>query len=362
MIRIVSSLEIDCEQILDRAISDFYDTDHSVDKYLMSFSYKPTSNNLRVIPFVRRMEVLRNEQPELAELYHVPAPLEVIRYAITKKNITRSMRGTMKNIKKTDLAEYEQVIKHFGYQVDKDYYLMSLASTYAQFITYKEFDFLDKNIEVKKIKEIIQAKYVKPKLKKIISCQPENIRITELDAKLKVLYKNNKQIFADYVQTVYPTVARILLNLYRSTKSTGYDYILDIAKIESTKPPQTKLSPGQIAERMKYNKSEIRVANYNKFKLQPRKQPLFLNSDELEELQYRTLAQYKPHICYIEGKLEKALFDYMSTLPEVINYNDIETVITENDIKIMEEFEKNVKKFIIYHQYYFASLSKDIIS
>lgn len=361
MINIVSDLNVDCEQILDKAITKFYETRCDVKDYLMSFTYKPNTNNVKVIPFINRMKILADENPNLADLYHIPAPLEVIRYAIVKHNVTKTMRGTKKNTKKTDLAEYEQTIRHFGYEVDFDYYLMSLASTYAQFITYKQFDFLEPDMTVKRIKELIEKKHVIGKFRAIVSANPDNIKINTMNAKLAGLYKIGNKQFLGYVQSTYPTIYRILVNMYRSDKSTGYDYIISLAKEESTKPIQTKISPEFICQHMMPTSTELLSARINNYKIDIPSRVYFLNSEEIEHLRDDVLYSYKARICHIERKLEKAIFEYISTEPQNINYFDIGNILSEDDIEIVQQFEENIRKLIIYQQYYTMCIQSKII-
>lgn len=167
-------------------------------------------------------------------------------------------------------------------------------------------------------------------------------------------------MFYNYVNTTYPTISRILINMFRSNKSTAYDHIIAEAKLKSKEQIESQVPPDYIRDHMRYTQSELASAKLNNITLVQPKQVLYLNSDEIKNLRDKTLKAYKSHICFVEGKLEKALFDYMLTEPATINYDDIPRVISDEEIKLIEKFEFNVRKFIVFQQYYTRYLMKRV--
>lgn len=352
MLKMVTDLDSDCEEALLDAIVDFYNTEHSIDKYLVTFTNKPSSNNPRVRPFVQRMMITGRNNPDLAHLYYVPGPLETFRYAIIRKNITRTLRGTMKKFKKTDVAEYEEVIKYFGYEIDKDHYLMSLVSTFAQFLTYKDFPFKKPGMSIKDYKQAIEKKHVKPLFKTITSENEYNKRILEADSKINVLYKLHKTQFEKYVSDRYPSITNVLMNMYRSTKDEAYLFMVSGAKKTAIKPVANPgIRPEDIKKYMNPTLDEIHLAKMIGKPINKPELVLFLNGDEIKKLEAR-LESYRPYLRDIELRLERVVYEYMLGSDGNVNYDDLPDIISELEMKVLEEFNTNLTKYVVFMQYW----------
>lgn len=354
MLEILNDPSIDCEEILIKNVLKSYYNDYPLEDYQITFTYKPSRNNARVIPFIKRMKLLKAKNQDCADLYKIPDPLEVFAYAITRVKITRTLRGTKKDIKVTDKAEYIEVIKKFGFQIDKEHYLLGLASTYSQFLTYrKDFDFYNEEMSVKEYKEKIQKKYVEKKLKEIINSQDYIIEKNRIHGIMSKTYNGKiiTKFYKKFLYTYYPDLYQILISFLLAKNKRPFSHLEEKILALSEQIKNIKIDPELVSKYSNYTEYDISVAKIQNKILSPKNGIIYYSSEEYLELEKKYLYPYEAFYNSIYAKFETAFFEYFTTLPTTLDIESVNLQLSEQEINILSEMQENIYRLITFRKY-----------
>ena len=217
--------------------------------------YKAGVKN-KILGMIPRIEMLHEttSDPKLKSLYRIPFELENVYYICVKNNKPYCIMGRKNAPKKCDLYEYTTVVEYLynkykqgkadSYkEVDELNYIMSVAATCAQLLSYVEdsdFGYYD-GIENKDYTKCI-AKYIRRYCTEFYAAKEENIKISNDMSIYKSYIRKNKRIF------------NVLIDEYLNI---GYD-------VKVTKLAKSMIHKMiNVANKRKFSNKLINIANYS---------------------------------------------------------------------------------------------------
>lgn len=256
--RIIDEDDIDIKNIifeeLDAKLTEQVDYENLV-KYENTARYKAGKKN-KIKGMIDRMAVLREitDDPKLKSLYRIPFQLENVYFICTKNTTPYCINGRKINPCKHELFEYTDVVKYLYdkhlakgtpfKEVDHIQYVISIAATCAQLMSYTEEELFNYREDIKHKDYVANIKnYIKKYCLDYYSSTDIAVKITNDMSLYKSYIRANKDIF------------NRIINLYIDCDETESFIISDARKMVSRMI--------NLKQKLKFSDKLLNIAEYS---------------------------------------------------------------------------------------------------